>query len=223
VITDIFNPGGKETLNPKVASYVAESIKEFDQIPAERKKSLEKLAVYVQSRIDAGQEASLTFICTHNSRRSHLAQVWAQTAACYYGVPSVKCCSGGIQATACNPRTVAALKRAGLEITKTGEDKNPIYGITYSPSQEPVKCFSKIYSDAPNPSNDFGAIMTCDHADKICPVVKGCSLRVAVLYVDPKESDGTPREAAAYDERCRQICREMLYVFSQVKPSKPAK
>ncbi len=95
---------GKESLNPKLASYVAGAIKEFDQIPAERKKALEKIALYVQSRIDAGQEAKLTFICTHNSRRSHLAQVWAQTAACYYGVPSIKTYSGGIEVDRLQPQ-----------------------------------------------------------------------------------------------------------------------
>ncbi len=29
--------------------------------------------------------------------------------------------------------------------------------------------------------------------------------------------DGTDQEAARYDERCRHICREMLYLFSQVR------
>ncbi len=214
--------GGTESLNPKVASYIAGAIREFDQIPAERKKALEKIALYVQSRIAAGQEAKLTFICTHNSRRSHLAQVWTQTAACYYGVPSIRTYSGGIQATACNPRTVAAMQRAGFEIKKTSEDKNPVYEITYAQSQEPIKAFSKIYSDPPNPSGDFCALMCCDHADKNCPTVKGCSLRVAVLYQDPKEFDDTPREAAGYDERCRQICREMFYLVSKVEPTKAA-
>jgi hypothetical protein len=215
--------GGAESLNPKVASYIAGTIKEFDQIPAERKKALEKIALYVQSRIGAGQEAKLTFICTHNSRRSHLAQAWAQTAACYYGVPSVKTYSGGTEATACNPRTVAALERAGFEIKKTSEDTNPVYEITYARSEAPIKAFSKVYSDSPNPSSDFCALMTCDVADQNCPTVKGCSLRVAVLYKDPKEFDDSPGEAAGYDERCRQICREMLYLFSRVTPAKGAK
>ena len=163
--------GGKETLNPKVASYIAGAIQEFDQIPGERKRALEKIALYVQSRIAAGQEAKLTFICTHNSRRSHLSQVWAQTAACYYGVPSIKAYSGGIEVVTCNPRTVAALGRAGLEIKKTSEGKNPVYEITYAPSREPIKAFSKIYGDSPNPSADFCAVMNCDHADKTCPTV----------------------------------------------------
>ncbi len=115
------------------------------------------------------------------------------------------------------------MQRAGFEIKKTSEGKNPVYEITYAKSQEPIKAFSKVYSDSPNPSSDFCAVMTCDHADKNCPTVKGCSLRVAVLYEDPKKFDDTPREAAGYDERCHQICREMFYLFSEVKPTKAAK
>jgi arsenate reductase (thioredoxin) len=215
--------GGRESLNPKVASYIEGAVNEFDQIPADRKNSLEKIAVYVQSRIMAGQEAKVTFICTHNSRRSHLAQIWAETAAYYYGVPSIKTYSGGIETTACNVRTVAALQRAGFEIKKTGEGKNPVYEITYSRSREPVKAFSKVYSDSPNPASDFCAVMTCGHADKSCPVVKGCERRVALLYEDPKKFDGTPQETAGYDERCHQICREMLYLFAKVSVANAAR
>jgi hypothetical protein len=215
-VVAVSEPSGRESLNPKVASYIEGAIREFDQIPADRKKALEKIVLYVQSRIAAGHEAKLTFICTHNSRRSLLAQVWAQTAACYYGIPSINAYSGGIETTACNPRTVAALARAGFEIKKTGEGKNPVYEITYCRPREPLKAFSKIYSDSPNPTSDFCAVMTCDHADKSCPIVKGCSHRVALVYEDPKKFDGTPQETAAYDDRCRQICREMLYLFSKV-------
>ena len=215
--------GGRESLNPKVVSYITSALKELDQIPPDRRKLLEKVALYVQSRIAAGQEAKLTFICTHNSRRSHLSQVWAQTAACYYGIPSTRTYSGGIEVTACNPRTASALERAGFEIKQTGEGKNPVYEINYAQSQPPIKAFSKLYGDSPNPSSDFCAIMNCDHADKNCPAVKGCSMRVPLLYEDPKKFDDTPREAAGYDERGRQICREMLYLFSKVTPTQATK
>ncbi len=47
-------------------------------------------------------------------------------------------------------------------------------------------------------------------------MVQGASSRFAIPYDDPKVADGTPEETAIYDERCAQIAREMLYVFSQV-------
>ena len=216
-------PIGRESLDPKVASYIDHAIAGLDGIPADRRKTLESIARFVQERIEAGQDAKLTFICTHNSRRSQLAQVWAQTAACYYGIPSVEAYSGGVEATACNSRTVAALERAGLATKKTGEGANPIYEIAYCRSREPIKAFSKVYSESPNPASDYCAIMVCDHADSSCPLVKGCARRVALLYEDPKKFDGTPDEAAKYDERCAQICGEMLYLFSRVDATRAGK
>jgi hypothetical protein len=43
--------------------------------------------------------------------------------------------------------------------------------------------------------------------------VFGAEARIAIPYDDPKAADGTEGEARAYDERCRQIAREMLWVF----------
>ncbi len=59
--------------------------------------------------------------------------------------------------------------------------------------------------------------MVCSDAHETCPVVRGAAARFAIPYEDPKAFDGTKRESRAYDERCRQIAREMLYVFSRVR------
>ncbi len=202
--------------DPQIRDYLADRAAEFDQIPAERKTQLEELALFVKSRIEAGESARLTFICTHNSRRSQMAQVWAAAAAQYYGVKGVETFSGGTEATAFNPRTVAALKRAGLNIEKVERSLNPHYAVSYQETGEPLICFSKVYDQSPNPETDFCAVMTCSQADKSCPMVKGSSERIAVPYDDPKVADDTPQEAEAYDTRCQQICREMLYVMSKV-------
>ena len=201
---------------PKVRAYVLGAATEFHQIPAKRKAQLERLTSYVEARMKAGKPISATFICTRNSRRSHLAQVWAQIAAAYYSIPRVTAYSGGTGCTAFNPRAVAACRRAGLKVTKTTEGENPIYHVRYGRTHPPVTNFSKVYNHAPNPSKDFCAIMTCANADKACPNVAGASARIAIPFVDPKAFDGTDLESAKYDERCRQICREMLYVFSAV-------
>jgi arsenate reductase (thioredoxin) len=76
----------------------------------------------------------------------------------------------------------------------------------------------KIRYDADgNPTENFAAIMTCSQADKNCPFIPGASLRIAIPYDDPKDFDGTPQEEAKYDERTRQIAREIFYAFSQLK------
>lgn len=209
--------GEKAAMFPAVDQYIASRVAEFDQIPSERKAQLRKLSLYVQSRVKAGEPVRLTFICTHNSRRSHLSQIWAATAAAHYGVPGVETFSGGTEATAFNPRAIAAVERAGFEVDAQDESKNPKQAVRFHQGGDPMLCFSKVYDEAPNPQSDYCAVMTCSDADKSCPNVRGASQRVALPYEDPKVADNTLAEAQKYDERCAQIAREMLYVFSQVE------
>lgn len=202
---------------PSLQPVIAQVTQEFDQISPDRQKALKKTALFIRSKVQANETSQLTFICTHNSRRSHLSQIWAQTAATYYEVPGVKTFSGGTEATACNERTVASLKRTGFDITNsTPDQKNPVYLVKFSPTAEPLSAFSKVYSEGGNPSQNFVALMTCDSADKSCPLVKGSKLRVSIPYVDPKVSDNTPQEAQTYDERSKQIAREMFFLMQQV-------
>lgn len=210
-------PAGSSETFPDVQSYLEQRIKEFDQIPLERQQTLKRLSSYIKARVANGQPVRLTFICTHNSRRSHLSQVWAAAAADFYHVPSVESFSGGTEATAFNPRAIAAIERVGLRVEKIEDGKNPRYAVRYRTTTKPLICFSKVYNDAFNPKDEFCAVMTCTQADKGCPRVEGCALRVAIPFEDPKVADGTADEASTYDERCRQICREMLFVFSQAK------
>lgn len=221
VITITFggNPANpkKSVLNPALETYIADAKKEFAKIPKDRKKELDKIALFIQTKVKSGEPAQLTYICTHNSRRSHFGQIWAATAAAYYGIPNVKTFSGGTEATAFNERSVAACKRVGFEITKMSEEKNAVYEVKYASDAEPLKAFSKKYDDHSNPQSGFCAIMTCSQADQACPLVKGAVLRVAIPYDDPKAFDGKPEETAKYDERCRQIATETLYMFSKVK------
>ncbi len=200
-----------------LAEYTDQREHEFDLIGNERRQELEQLAGYVRLKRGRGEPVQLTFVCTHNSRRSHLAMIWAAVAAWHYGIEGVTTYSGGTEATAFNPRAVGAIERAGLAVEMTTPEPNPIYHVRYSSEAPPLICFSKVYDVAPNPSEAFAAIMVCGHADENCPHVLGVEMRCAIRYEDPKISDGTPEEAATYDERCAQIAREMLYAFSSVQ------
>jgi len=104
-----------------------------------------------------------------------------------------------------------------MSVKKVEEGKNPRYAVRFQDTEKPLICFSKLYDDAPNPKKDFCAVMNCAEAETICPNVAGNALRVGILFEDPKLADDTPQETATYDERCQQICREMLYLFSQVR------
>lgn len=161
--------------------------------------------------------AKLTFICTHNSRRSHLSQIWAQVAANYFGIDHVETYLGGTEASAFNPRAVSAMQRCGLAISTADVDSpNPRYEVRTHDGSEVQLCFSKVYDAPPNPTVAFCAIMTCSQADDACPLVMGCELRMPIRYDDPKMADDTDRESSLYNERSQQICREMLYMMSCV-------
>lgn len=200
-------------MSPGISAFLAQRTNEFSLIPARRKQRLAQLADYVSA--GKGQPVHLNFICTHNSRRSHLGMIWAAVAAGHYGVENVHTYSGGTEATAFNPRAVAALERAGFRVENPGGD-NPCYLVHYAADRPPLVCFSKVYDHPENPDKDFAAIMTCSEADVNCPIIPGAKLRLPLTYEDPKAADDTPEETARYDERTAQIGRELLYAFSLV-------
>jgi len=207
------------SLHPGLRTYVEDVVTRFGDILPERKEPIEELARFVASKRSAGEPAKITYICTHNARRSHIAQLWAAAAAAYYGLEGVETYSGGTEVTAFNPRAVAALERAGFEIdvAHPNED-NPRYSATFASDAANIEAFSKRYDDDPNPEEDFAAVMTCSQAGKGCPLVHGAVLRIALPFDDPKAADGTEREAVVYDARTRQIATEMFYLFSRVRP-----
>ncbi len=206
-------------LFPDLEVYLTAREAEFDRIPRKRKQELHHLTKYVSERVAAGERAKLLFVCTHNSRRSHMAQLWAATAAAFYGVPGVTTFSGGTEATAFNPRAVAAVERAGFQVTRVSEERNAVYEVRVAADADPFPCFSKVFDQSPNPDSGFAAVMTCAQADKHCPNVRGANARISIPYEDPKVADDTPSETATYDERCAQIAREMMYVFARVQSS----
>lgn len=205
----------ERTLHPDLQRYVNERVlPAMTSIPTERKESLDLIAAFVKERKAEDKTADLTFICTHNSRRSHLSQLWAATAAWSFGQDHVRTYSGGTEVTAFNPRAVAAVQRAGFNVL-TPAGMNPVYQVSFTKDRNPEDCWSKKYDDPVNPQKDFCAVMTCSEADTNCPIVRGALDRVSLPYNDPKEADGTPEEAARYDERCLQIAAEMWYVMQQ--------
>ncbi len=181
---------------------------------------LQLLAAAVRQRLDQGKATDVLFVCTHNSRRSHMAQLLGLAAARRRGLATVRTFSGGTETTAFNPRAVAALQRVGFDIAAGaatgGDGKNPRHLVRFGPTAEPVEAFSKTLTDTPNPTSDFIVVMTCSQADAACPLVRGAATRIAIPYEDPKVADGTPEETARYDERAAQIGRDLAWVFATV-------
>ncbi len=211
-------PAEGPTLAPAVQAYLDARAAEADQIPPERRAELDRLADYVRSQRQTGAPVRLLFVCTHNSRRSHLAQVWAEVIGRRLGL-DVASYSAGTEATAFNARAVAALGRAGLTVREQPAEATggPRYTLTYGEGLHTAPLYSKRMPDGvpEGEGAPFGAVMVCGEADKACPVVPNASFRIALPYDDPKAADGTPEEAATYDARCAQIARELHYALSR--------
>ncbi len=202
-------------LYPTISSYI-EAL-DLNTLNEERKTILQPLVDFIQETSTKKEAIRLNFICTHNSRRSHLGQIWAQTMADYFKVSNVATYSGGTEATALFPKVAETLQNIGFNIEAISETNNPIYAIKTSENNLPIIGFSKTFDANFNPKSDFVAIMTCNSADKGCPFIPGASLRIPVTYDDPKAFDNSPLQNEKYLERCTQIATELKYVFSLIK------
>jgi len=198
---------------------IVSTIEGFEEglILDERKKVLAELVDYVVRRVKDKKKVNLNFICTHNSRRSHMSQIWAQVMSVYFDISDVNSYSGGTESTAMFPVVGAMLESQGFHISKLADQTNPVYIIKYDEVSHPMIAFSKKYDDVFNPSKEYGAIMTCASADQGCPVVLGADARMPIRYEDPKASDGTPQQKETYLARSIQIGTEMKWVFQYVK------
>src|SRR6188508_2848282 len=117
------------SIQPILFSEIENIIKNLhiENITAERKEILQPLVDFIQTKVQNQQEIRLNLICTHNSRRSHLSQIWSQTAAAYFNVKNVFCYSGGTEATAMFPMVAKTLEGQGFKIKTISEGNNPVY------------------------------------------------------------------------------------------------
>lgn len=201
-------------MNQKLRSTIEEV--SLMAVPEERRELLKPLIEYIQNKRDRQKIINLNFICTHNSRRSHLAQIWAQTMAEYFGVDHVFCYSGGTEATAMFSKVAETLQNQGFEVEKLSGDSNPVYALKFAKNAHPVIGFSKKYDNPFNPLSGFAAVMTCSNADQGCPFIAGADKRIPVMFEDPKISDGTPEMAETYAQRSLEIASEMYFVFLKI-------
>ena len=186
-------------------------------INQERKALLQPLIDFIQLKVNQGADVNLNFICTHNSRRSHLCQIWSQLAALYYQIPKTYCYSGGTEATALFPKVIAILKEEGMQIEMIADTVNPIYAIKFDQNTIPLVAFSKKYDNNFNPQSQFAAIMTCSQADDDCPYIPDAEKRIPVTFEDPKIADNTDQQDEIYKARSLEIASQMFYVCSQIK------
>ena len=200
--------GMKNSLAQLIESFNAENIAE------ERKKDFLPLIDYINQKRANNERVHLNFICTHNSRRSQLSQLWAAVLGHYYKL-ALSTYSGGVEITACNERVITALRTQGFTVNQTGTAENPLYSICWGEVSF-GDYFSKLYNDSSCPTNAFAAVMTCAHADENCPFITGAEERIPLRYEDPKRFDNTKDEAKAYLDKSIEIATELHYIFSNL-------
>lgn len=203
-------------MNQKLSNTILDLL-EQQKISEERKAILQPLVNFIQEKAHNNSSININFICTHNSRRSHLSQVWAQVAAAHFQIPNVVCYSGGTEETALFPKVAETFISQGFEVIKISNEPNPIYAIKFDKNSLPIIGFSKKYDHSFNPNSTFAAVMTCSQADVGCPFIAGAEKRIRITFEDPKVSDNTPEQNEIYSERSLEIASEMFFVFAQIK------
>jgi arsenate reductase len=184
-------------------------------INASRKPALDAIALYILEKQRSNESVSLNFICTHNARRSHFAQLLAAAAAQYADLENIDCYSGGVEVTRIHPHAVAALNALGFQLNGNGEGDNPVYLVDLGEANL-IEVFSKQHDDEHNPQTDFAAITVCSDLEQNCPHIPGASRRFALPFEDPKSFDDGPNPLEGYTQRANEIAAEMLYVMTSV-------
>lgn len=184
------------------------------EVGIERQAVLEPLIIYVLNKLNNHESINLNFICTHNSRRSQFAQIWAKTIASKFNL-KVNSMSGGVEVTDFNLRAIHALRSQGFDIPIIGGN-NPKYSISFSSTLDPIEAYSKLFDHDQSVHEPFVAVMTCSHADENCPFIPSAEQRVPLYYDDLKDFDNTPREKEMYQASSILIASELFHAFKTV-------
>lgn len=189
------------------------------ELSTERKSLLIAIAHKATSELTQGNPVNFNFICTHNSRRSQLCQVWGHYATHFFKLANIQNFSGGTAVTAFFRNTVKTLQEVGFSFQLSEfSHKNPKYLISNPTHSHSLLAFSKLYDDPTNEKPLF-AITTCDNADENCPFIPEAVQRFHLPFVDPKSHDDTDLQDEKYMEANKQIAGEMHFLFLTISQS----
>lgn len=188
---------------------------DVEGISSERKQKISEIAGGCMDSFKASGSIAMNFICIHNARRSHLAQVWAWLAAQYFGL-DLRLYSGGTEVTAVHPNAIRALEAVGFFVEKRDEGENPIYRISFQEEGPFLDFFSKMYNHESNQA-PYIAVMVCSEAEDNFPFIQEAIARFSLPFNDPKFSDGTGKEPEVYQSTSIEIGSQMFYLIQQIK------
>jgi arsenate reductase len=124
------------------------------------------------------------FLCTGNSCRSQMAEGWARQLA----PADIQVQSAGIEAHGKNPRAIAVMAEAGVDIS----------------NQESTKLISSMLAWA-----DV-VVTVCGHADEHCPVLPPNVHKIHWPLNDPAKATGTEEEIMEVFRASRDDIRQRV-------------
>ena len=190
-------------MHSALAQYIEARTTEFGLVETDRRLRLDAIASYVRSKVRQQRAASLLFLGRHNSRRSHLAQVWAQTVAAWCEVGVVISYSAGVQPTRLAPAAVDALRRAGF-VVDLGQDPSTAK-VSFRADAPPMICYAKDYEALQVPQRNWCAVSVDAGVAAGFPALDEAEERVVLPLEDPDD-----------DALCARVARDLLYAFTQV-------
>lgn len=186
-------------------------------ISDDRKNLLLSISDKIFEEFEDRDKVNLNFICTHNSRRSQLAQVWSFFAIEYFKLENIYAFSGGSEVTAFHRNTVKCLQKTGFDFNvEDFSHQNPLYLISFKGTKKTTKGFSKTFDSDKN-EYPYIAITTCDHADQNCPFIPDAIHRFHLPYTDPKTADNTEFQNDKYLETSKKIAGELFIIFQELQ------
>jgi len=126
----------------------------------------------------------ILFLCTGNSCRSQMAEGWTR----HLGGNRVEVRSAGIEAHGKNPRAIAVMREAGVDIS----------------GQESTRVTDDMIRRA-----DI-VVTVCGHADEHCPVLPRGVKKIHWPLSDPAKATGTEEEIMAQFRATRDEVRRRV-------------
>lgn len=137
-------------------------------------------------------KARILFLCTGNSCRSQIAEGWAR----HLGDDWMEAQSAGIEAHGKNPRAIAVMREAGVDIS----------------GQQSTRVTPEMLAWA-----DL-VVTVCGHADEHCPVLPPQVRKQHLPFEDPAKAIGSEDEIMAKFREVRdQIRREVENMIEGLK------
>ena len=141
---------------------------------------------------------NILFLCTGNSCRSQMAEGWAK----WFGRLVFEIQSAGIETHGKNPRAIAVMKEAGIDIS----------------GQESTRVTDQMLQDA-----DL-VVTVCGHADEHCPVLPAGTNKEHWPLEDPAKATGTEEEIMdqfrASRDDIKQRVKDLLERYSNNQSDK---